>query len=232
MDPNIGLLIDAVLPPTLTLLGSVVGGWVISSQLRRAGLVVDPDSGELDWARLMGLLTALWILLLGLGINGVTAGGLLGDIAGILTGLTMAGALLTGVAHHRLRQLRSAERSERPRIREEQRWLSYGAMAVAALAITGLSISLPMLLLIVGLGGAYIYSRPALRRQLEGVFSSWQAGQQLREDKLLTVGDQLGDVTVAGPVGVTSTPVRDVDGSTRMLANNELLLRVHENDAP
>ncbi|MEL6342476.1 MAG: hypothetical protein AAFV53_05045 [Myxococcota bacterium] len=224
MDPVVGQIIHELFLPVMTGAGAVFSAWLVAAQLRWAGITVDPDSDELNWPRLMGLLAGAWVVLIGLFASSLSLGSLLGDLAGVLSGLTIAGALLTGISHHRRRRLHAAERSERPRIQAELRWVSYAAMGFSAMAVTGLSLSLPALILIVGIAAVYVYSQPDLRHQIESGLASFQAGQQLRTQRQLTVGDQLGDVTVAGPVGLTATLVRDAAGEKRAVPNDELLI--------
>ncbi|MFT4979289.1 MAG: hypothetical protein ACI8S6_005199 [Myxococcota bacterium] len=212
-------------------------GWLVASQLRRAGLERSPGDPDLDWAALLGLLVGVWGLLLGgafvtswLAVSGVYTT-LISQLGGMLAGLTAAAAIIAGTASHIRRRVAAAPREERAAVEKSLQPVRYASMLFAGLATAQLGLTTPLLLLAIVVAAVWAYRTPMVWSKVEGAFSALQAGRSLRKLHELQGDDLLDELAVSGAIGITETTVRE-DGEVRAVANPELLRRARAREQP
>lgn len=202
---------------------------LVRSQLRQVGLVKSPGEEGLDWAHLLGLLVGVWGLLLGgaflgswFGISG-SYGSILGQVSGVMAGLTAGAAILAGIDAHARRQIAAAPREERDAARRQQQPVRYAAMLFAGLAVAQVGLTTPLLLIALAAVAVWAHQTPAVWSKVEAAFAGLRAGQSLRQQQLQDDGS-LDDLEIVGTIGITKTAVRQGD-AVQELDNQELLRR-------
>ena len=214
-----------------TFIGAVILRFWFRLQLRKSKLQANTQDG-IDWEHLLSLLATLWFVLLIIAFgypkdSGYNFEKVLETLNTILLAFTPATIFMVASAHYRNRIFNNENDLQKLEVLQQE---VYGPTSflylLAALSLTSL-ISIFWVVVTCIILFIWHYRQERYRGKINNLFASFQSGHQLRYKYKLHYGYSFSlgekEITILGPVGLSSTLVED-GGERKYLPNEELLL--------